>query len=184
MGKIIVSEFLSLDSVMEAPETWHFPYISDDMAAHIEAQVNATDVMLYGRVTYAIFAGFWPTDAAKGESLADKINRTPKYVVSTTLASADWQNSTLIKTNVIDAIARLKQETQGTIGITGSATLIRALTQAGLIDEFQFLVHPIVLGKGLRLFDGLASTVPLKLVETKTFTSGVVLLTYQPASPA
>ncbi|MCA9906288.1 MAG: dihydrofolate reductase family protein [Anaerolineae bacterium] len=184
MGKIIVSEFVSLDSVMEAPETWHFPYISDDMAAHIEAQVNATDVMLYGRVTYTIFAGFWPTDAAKGESLADKINRTPKYVVSTTLASADWQNSTLIKTNVIDAIARLKRETPGTIGITGSATLIRALTQAGLIDEFQFLVHPIVLGQGLRLFDGLTAAVPLKLVETKTFTSGVVLLTYQPASPA
>ncbi|MCA9907413.1 MAG: dihydrofolate reductase [Anaerolineae bacterium] len=184
MSKLIVSEFIALDGVIEAPETWHFPYISEDMAAHIEAALKTTDIMLYGRVTYEIFAGFWPTDEAKGESIAEKLNSAPKYVVSTTLASADWQNSTLIKTNVIDAIARLKRETPGTIGITGSATLIRALTQAGLIDEFQFLVHPIVLGQGLRLFDGLTAAVPLKLVETKTFTSGVVLLTYQPASPA
>ncbi len=184
MGKLIVSEFISLDGIMEAPETWHFPYISDDMAAHIEREINATDVMLYGRVTYEAFAGFWPTDEAKGESIAEKLNSAPKYVVSTTLASADWKNSTLIKSNVIDAIARLKQETQGTIGITGSATLVRALTQADLIDEFQLLVHPIVVGKGKHLFDGMSATVPLKLTGTKTFASGVVLLTYQPAEKA
>ncbi|MCC6614992.1 MAG: dihydrofolate reductase [Anaerolineae bacterium] len=184
MSKLIVSEFISLDGVIEAPETWHFPYISDDMAAHIGAAIDATDIMLYGRVTYEAFASFWTTDEAKGEGIAEKLNTAPKYVVSTTLASADWQNSTLIKTDVYDAIARLKRETQGNIGLTGSATLVRSLAQAGLVDEFQLLVHPIVVGKGKRLFENMTASVPLKLAGTQTFESGVVLMTYHPASPA
>jgi len=184
MSKLIVSEFIALDGVIEAPETWHFPYISEDMAAHIEAAIKTTDIMLYGRVTYEIFAGFWPTDEAKGESIAEKLNSAPKYVVSTTLASAAWHNTTLIKTDVVETIARLKREMQGNIGLTGSATLVRTLAQAGLVDEFQLLVHPIIVGKGKRLFDGLPAPVPLALVGTKTFASGVVLLTYHPASPA
>lgn len=178
MRKIVVSEFMSLDGVIEAPDTWQFPFQTEEMGAITERQTSDTDAFLLGRVTYEIFASFWPTMTNNEFGVADKWNSAPKYVVSTTLQKADWNNSTLIKSNVIEEIRKLKQQAGGQIGIVGSATLVHSLLEANLVDEIQVLVHPIVLGKGVRLFvDGYHS--PLKLTDSKTLPNGVVYLSYQ-----
>jgi dihydrofolate reductase len=178
MRKIIVSEFLSADGVMEAPDTWQFPFQTEEMGAITERQTSETDAFLLGRVTYEIFAGFWPSMTQNEFGVADKWNSATKYVVSKTLQKADWNNSTLIKFNVIEEIRKLKQQPGGTIGIIGSGILVHSLLEAGLIDEVQLLVHPIVLGKGIRLFaNGYHS--PLKLADSKILSNGVVFLSYQ-----
>jgi dihydrofolate reductase len=177
--KLIVSEFLTLDGVMEANEKWQFPYFSDDLAEFNKAQILALDTILLGRVTYEIFASSWPYRTNNEFGVADKLNRAPKFVVSSTLEKAEWNNSRLIKRNAAQEISNLKQQPGGDIGITGSATLVQSLMKDDLIDEYRLLIHPIVVGSGKRLFcDGSSTT--LKLVETKTFSSGVVLLSYQP----
>lgn len=178
MRKIVVSEFLSADGVMEAPDRWQFPFQSEEMGEITERQIRDTDAFLLGRVTYEIFAGYWPTQTHNEHGVADKLNSAPKYVVSTTLPKADWNNSTQIKFNVIEEIRKLKQQPGGKIGISGSARLVHSLLDAGLIDEIQVMVHPIVLGKGIRLFpDGYRSS--LKLADSKMIANGVVYLTYQ-----
>ena len=179
MRKIVVGLFMSLDGVVEAPETWQFPYQTDEMGTITEAQIKEADAFLYGRVTYEIFAGFWPSQTHNEFGVADKLNSAPKYVVSTTLQNADWNHSTLIKSNVIEEIGKLKQQPGGTIGITGSVTLVHSLLKAGLIDEIQVLVHPIVLGKGLRLFQEGSYHGTLKLIDSKSLDSGVVYLCYE-----
>jgi dihydrofolate reductase len=180
MRKIILSEFISLDGVIEAPQNWHFPYISDDMMDVIKARLFGADAFLYGRVTYEEFASYWPNATNDETGIADKLNSTPKYVVSTTLDKVDWNNSTLIKGNVMEEIRKLKQQPGGDIGMTGSATLVHSLMQAGLIDEYQLMVHPIVVGSGKCLFKDGMETTGLKLVENKKFDSGVMYLSYQP----
>ncbi len=181
MNKIVVSEFMSLDGVIEAPETWHFPYITDDMQESVNAQIHASTAFLYGRITYEAFASFWPTQTQNEFGIADQINHLPKYVVSSTLQRADWQHTTIIQDNVMEAIAALKQQGDGIIGLTGSATLVQGLAKAGLIDEYRLWVHPIVVGKGKRLFtDGIDAR--LKLGSTQTFAGGVVELVYHPAT--
>ncbi|MEZ4518005.1 MAG: dihydrofolate reductase family protein [Chloroflexota bacterium] len=178
MSKIIVSEFLSADGVMEAPETWQLPFQSEEMGAITERQTGDIDAFLLGRVTYEVFAGFWPTMTQNEFGVADKWNNAPKYVVSTTLQNADWNNSTLIRSNVIEEIRKLKEQPGGTIGIVGSATLVHSLLDADLVDEIQVLVHPVVLGEGVRLFaDGYHSA--LKLADSKVLDNGVVFLSYQ-----
>jgi dihydrofolate reductase len=178
MRKIVVSEFLSADGVMEAPDTWQFPFQTEEIGAITERQTRDTDAFLLGRVTYEMFAGFWPTMTNNEFGVADKWNSAPKYVVSTTLQKADWNNSTQIKSNVIEEIGKLKQQTGGKIAIIGSATLVHSLLDADLIDEIEVLVHPLVLGKGVRLFaDGYHS--PLKLADSKILSNGVVFLSYQ-----
>src|SRR5258706_1110376 len=179
MRKIIVSEFMSLDGVMEAPETWHFPYITDDMQEDIKANILALDAALYGRVTYETFAGFWPTQTGNEFGIADKLNNQPKYVVSSTLQKADWKNTTLIKKNVVEEITRLKQQPGGSIGITGSATLIQSLMKTDLIDEIRLYIHPIVVAHGKRLFIDGMDTTGLKLASSRTFDSRDTVLTYQ-----
>jgi len=178
MRKIIVSEFLTLDGVMESNERWQFPYFSDDLAEFSMKQILALDAILLGRVTYEIFASSWPSRTNNEFGIADKLNSVPKFVVSSTLEKAKWNNSTIIKENVAQEISTLKQQPGGDIGITGSATLIQSIMHYNLIDGYRLLVHPIVLGSGKRLFSD-ASNTTLKLVETKMFSSGVVLLTYQ-----
>jgi dihydrofolate reductase len=176
MRKIVVSEFMSLDGVVEAPDTWQFPFQSEEMGEITERQTRDTDAFLLGRSTYDIFASFWPTQTNNEFGVADKLNSAPKYVVSTTLQNADWNNSTQIKS--IEEIRKLKQEGAGIIGITGSVKLVHSLLDAGLIDEIQLLVHPIVLGKGMRLFvDGYHSS--MMLADSKTLPNGVVFLSYQ-----
>ena len=136
---------------------------------------------LLGRVTYEIFASYWPSQTNNEFGLADKINSAPKYVVSSTLEKADWNNSMLIKENATEEISRLKQQAGGDIGIIGSAALVQSLMPTGLIDEYRFLVHPIVVGSGKRLFRDRTESTFLKLTKTKVFDSGVVLICYQPA---
>jgi dihydrofolate reductase len=183
MRKIVVSEFLSADGVMEAPDTWQFPFQTEEMGAITERNTSDTDAFLLGRVTYEMFAGFWPTMTNNEFGVADKWNSAPKYVVSTTLQKADWNNSTQIKSNVIEELRKLKQQTGGTIAIIGSGKLVHSLLGAGLIDELQVLVHPIVLGKGVRLFpDGYHSS--MKLADSKILSNGVVYLSYQLESQA
>ncbi len=179
MRKIVVSEFLSADGVMEAPETWHFPFQTEEIGAITQRQIRDTDAFLLGRVTYEIFAGYWPAQTHNEFGIADKLNGAPKYVVSTTLPRADWNNSTQIKSNVIEEIRRLKQQPGGRIGISGSATLVHSLLDAGLIDEIQVLVYPLVLGKGIRLFVDGGYRSPVKLADSKIFPNGVVFLSYQ-----
>jgi dihydrofolate reductase len=178
MKKIVVSEFMTLDGVIEAPEGWQFPFQSEEMGAITERQINGTDAFLLGRNTYEVFAQYWPTQTNNEHGVADKLNSAPKYVVSATLQNADWNNSTQIKSNVIEEIRALKQQPGSSIAIIGSAMLVHSLLEAGLIDEIQVLVHPIVLGKGVRLFaDGYRSS--WKLADSKSLPNGVVYLTYQ-----
>jgi len=177
MRKLVVSEFISVDGVTEAPETWHFPYSSEDMNAFNTERVKGYGAFLFGRVTYENFAGAWPNRSGE---FADKLNNSPKFVVSTTLKEANWNNSTLIKENLAEEIAKLKQQDGGNIGVTGSATLVQWLLQAGLVDVLYLSIDPIVVGHGKHLFKDGFGTLPMKLVDTKTFTSGSVVLTYQP----
>jgi dihydrofolate reductase len=186
MRRIIVSEFVSLDGVMEGPGPddpfklagWTMPYWEKEIGQFKFAELFASDALLLGRVTYQGFAAAWPP--RKDEmGFADRMNSLPKLVVSTTLNEVAWNNSRLIKGNLTEEIFKLKQQPGQDILIAGSAKLVRSLVQLDLIDRFQLLVYPVVLGSGKRLFSEESDT-KLKLVETKTFSSGVVLLSYQP----
>jgi dihydrofolate reductase len=181
--KIVAGLFLSLDGVYEAPDQWHFPYFNDEMGQAVQSQIDATDTMLLGRVTYQEFASFWPQQSNDEMPIAAHMNNTPKVVVSETLDSVDeWQNSTLIKGNVVEELTRLKQQPGKNIGITGSGTLVASLLRAGLLDELNLLVHPIVVGKGKRLFaSGEDQPRGLRLADAQTFSTGVLKLTYTPA---
>lgn len=180
MRKVIVSEFVTLDGIIEAPEKWQSPYLSDDVVETIQAQILAYGAMLLGRVTYEEFAAYWPSQTKNEFGIADKLNSMPKFVASSTLEKVDWNNSRLIKENVVEEISKLKQQSGGNIQMTGSATLVQALMQTDLIDEYRLMVYPVVLGSGKRLFRNGSEKKILRLVETKSFSSGVVVLTYQP----
>lgn len=179
MRKVIAYEYVTLDGVMEGPENWQFPYFSKDFEEFNREQILSLDASLLGRVTYEIFASFWPTQTNNEFGLADKINNAPKYVVSSSLEKVDWNNSILIKDNATEEVKKLKQTSGGDIGIIGSATLVQGLIQADLVDELWLLIHPVIVGRGKHLFEeGIDSTV-LKLIEAKTFESGVLFLRYQ-----
>jgi dihydrofolate reductase len=182
MRKVVASELLSLDGVMESPERWAFPYSDDEMEEANAAGMAQADAMLLGRVTYQEFAAFWPYQNSAEQPYTDYLNNTPKYVVSTTLEEPlEWQNSTLIKGNVAEEIARLKQQPGKDITIVGSGTLFRSLLQEGLLDELRLMVHPVVVGGGKRLFEEGGDQKALELVDSKTFGTGVLYLTYRPA---
>lgn len=180
MGKIVANLFVSVDGVMEAPQNWHFPYFNDEMTEVVAAQMAEAETMLLGRRTYEEFAASWPNRGSDIE-LADVINTAPKLVASRSLTAVDWQNSTLIEGDVADDLRRRKQASDGIISITGSAELVRSLLRAGVLDELRLLVHPIVVGTGKRLFEDGGDRVPLKLVDSRTFQTGVLYLTYVPA---
>jgi len=169
---------MTLDGVIDEPHKWSFPYWNDDIGKFKFDELFASDAQLLGRVTYQGFADAWPsrTDEA---GFADRMNSIPKYVVSTTLQSAAWNNSHLIKTNVAEEVSKLKQQPGRDILVAGSRTLIQTLMQHNLVDQYNLLVYPLVLGSGKRLFAD-ESTAKLKLVETKHYDSGVVFLQYQP----
>jgi dihydrofolate reductase len=180
--KVVASELVSLDGVMESPEKWSFQFHNDEMAEANASGMAAADAMLLGRVTYQEFAAYWPYQNSADQPFTDYLNNTPKYVVSTTLEEPlEWQNSTLIKANVAEEIARLKQQPGRDIGIVGSGTLVRSLLRDGLLDELTLMVHPIVLGRGKRLFEEGGDQESLKLVDSKTFGTDVLYLTYRPA---
>jgi dihydrofolate reductase len=167
--------------VVESPEKWHFPYFNDEMREAVEAAISASDAMLLGRVTYQEFAAYWPGVSSEDEPFATHMNNTPKYVVFKTLEKAEWNNSTLISGNVAEEITKLKQQPGKNIGITGSATLVQSLLQDDLLDELGLMIHPVVVGSGKRIFEGWGEPKGLTLVDSKTFSTGVVYLTYRPA---
>jgi dihydrofolate reductase len=180
MRKIVAGLFISLDGVIEAPEQWHFPYFNDEMGEAVGSQMAAADTMLLGRHTYEEFASYW-ADKGSDVEFADVMNNIPKLVASTTSKVVEWQNSTLLGKDVAQELRRIKQEPGKNISITGSATLVRSLLRDGLVDELRLLVHPIVVGSGKRLFEEQDERLPLKLVESRTFSTGVLYLTYVPA---
>lgn len=185
MRKVIVSEFVTLDGVMEDPGGaekfehggWTRPFWGGEIGKFKLDELFAGDALLLGRVTYQGFAAAWPsrTDAA---GFADRMNNLPKFVVSTTLKEVGWNNSRLIRGNVAEEVSKLKQRPGQDILVAGSALLVNTLMQHDLVDEYRLLVYPVVLGSGKRLF-GDARNTTLTLVETKTFSSAVVLLCYR-----
>ncbi len=180
MRKVVVTESMSLDGVIEHPE-WAVPFRSEETYAFKFAELKAADALLLGRVTYDEFAAGWPNMIEQMGEYGEWMNGYPKYVVSTTLEKAEWNNSTIIRDDVAGAVNALKRQDGEDILVFGSGTLIETLRRHDLIDEYRLMVFPVVLGKGQRLFtEGLDAT--LQLVETKPFSSGVVLLTYQPAA--
>ena len=175
MRKIVVTEFMSLDGVMEEPG-WTFPYWNDEIAAFKGEETASSDALLLGRVTYEGFAAAWPGRTDDG---ADFFNGVRKYVVSTTLKTAAWNNSVLIQNDVVAEIAKLKAQDGQDLTVHGSGALVQTLMQHDLVDVYRLLVYPVVLGQGKRLFkEGVPAT--LKLVSSQTLSSGVVALIYEP----
>lgn len=183
MRKIVVSEYLTLDGVMENPGgDWSFQFWNEEAEKYKFDELFASDALLLGRVTYEGFAKAWPS-ITDDKGFADRMNNFPKYVVSTTLteAEATWNNTRQIKENVVEEISRLKQEPGMDLLVAGSADLVHTLMQHNLVDEYKLMVHPIVVGKGKRLFRENIAKLPLKLVDVKAFNTGIVILIYQPA---
>jgi len=179
MRKIVAGLFISLDGVVETANEWMGPWFNEELGQTIGSLMGAQDAMLLGRVTYQQFAAHWPQQTGE---MADTMNGTAKYVVSGTLQSADWQNSTLIPAaSAFAEIAELKQQPGKNIGMTGSGTLVSSLLREGLLDELHLLVFPLVAGPGKRLFTGSGDKLPLKLLDSETFKSGVVHSTYAKA---
>jgi len=175
MRKIVAGLFMSLDGVTESPQDWNLQYFSDEMGEAIGASMAQTDTLLLGHNTFDEFAAYWPDKTGEDDPFAEFINNTPKVVVSTTLGEVDWQPTTVVRD--LDAVRTLKMQD---IGMTGSVTLVRSLLQAGLLDELALMIHPIVLGSGKRLFDDVTAQVPLDLLKSETFKTGVISATYGP----
>lgn len=179
MRKLVVTEYLTLDGVFEEPGEWSLPFWNDEAMQFKFDELFASDAQLLGRKTYEGFAAAWPSMTDE-QGFADRMNTMPKYVVSTTLERAEWNNSHIISANIPDEISTLKQQSGLDILVAGSGQLIRTLFQHHLIDEFRIMLHPIVLGHGRRLFtDGIDTTV-MDLVNARPLSSGVVILTYHP----
>ena len=181
MRKIVVSESVTLDGVFDAQtmQQWVQPYSSDERDEFVREIVLGSDALLLGRTTYDIQAYFWPHQKENTYGIADWKNSMPKYVVTSKPLTAQWNNATIISQNVMEEVARLKEQPGKDILIEGSAALVESLAQAGLIDAYKLLVHPAIMGSGKRFFkDGMGPT-GLKLVESKPLSFGVVALSYE-----
>lgn len=188
MGKLVISEFVSIDGVMEDPGGgesfqrggWAFQFergVEGDRFKYEE--LMAAGAMLLGRVTYEGFAQAWPNMQA--DEFGKKMNSMPKYVVSSTLQSADWNNSTIISGDLAENVGEIRASVEGDILVAGSARLAQNLTNLGLVDEYRLMVYPIVLGDGKRLFSDTSQAQRLRMVEAKPLDSGILALTYRPA---
>jgi dihydrofolate reductase len=180
MRKVVVSEFVSLDGVMENPG-WTFQFGSKEQDNFKYNELKESDALLLGRVTYEGFAAAWPNMIEQTGEYGHWMNDYPKHVVSTTLDQVAWKNSSLITGDLAEEITNLKKQSGKDILIFGSCSLVQNLMKLGLIDEYRLMIYPIVLGSGKRLFEEGMDTTTLKLADTKTFDSGVVVLTYQKA---
>ncbi|MGH2503956.1 MAG: dihydrofolate reductase family protein [Ktedonobacterales bacterium] len=182
MSKIVASEFVSLDGVVEAPDQWMGPYMSDDASKFKYDELFDSDALLLGRKTYQLFSSYWPTAAPESDGspqdFIDRMNSVPKYVASTTLRTVEW-NARLLTGDLASALAEAKRQTAQNILLYGSTALVRALARENLIDEYCLLVFPVVVGHGERLFgDGESAT--FALTSAQPFSSGTVALTYTP----
>jgi dihydrofolate reductase len=183
MRKLVVSEGVALDGVFDAQTMgqWAQPYYSAERDKVIQENVEAADALLFGRTTYELQAPYISSLKNNEYGIADRMNSMPKYVVASKPLKAQWNNTTVIKGNAVDEIGQLKRQPGQDILIMGSATLVEALAQAGLVDEYRILVHPVIVGSGKRLFNNRAGISHLKLVESQPISRGVVLLSYEPA---
>jgi dihydrofolate reductase len=183
MRKITAGLFISLDGVVEDPQDWHFPYFNEEMGAAVDAQIGSADTLLMGRKTYEGFAEAWPDRETAGEDdapIAKKLGDARKVVVTSQDLDFTWRNSERLEGDFVEAVTALKNEPGGDIGMSGSISVIRQLLAAGLLDQLDLLVHPIAVRKGLRLFDEGDTTLPLKLLTSETFKTGVLHLVYGP----
>jgi len=178
--KIVSNFFISLDGVVESPHEWHFPYFNDEMGAAVNDALDKS-ALLMGRKLYEEWAAYWPNHTGEDADFADFLKHVDKYVVSNTLEEAEWDNTTIISGDAAGQIHELKERTQGDIGMSGSATLVRWLLAEGLLDELNLLVHPLVVGHGQRLFEDTPRH-PLTLTGHEVFSTGVLNLTYAPAA--
>jgi dihydrofolate reductase len=179
MRKLKLAMYVSLDGVVEEP-AWSGPYWNDQLADLQATYLYSSDALVLGRVTYEGFAAAWPAMEESTGEFGMKMNTMPKFVASRTLTSGEW-NATIIEGDLPDEVAKLKAEDGGDLLIYGSGDLVDELTRHGLIDEYRLMVHPVLVGSGKKLFDGLTSTVGLKLTDTVTTDTGVAVLTYVPA---
>jgi dihydrofolate reductase len=192
--RLTVMSHLTLDGVMQSngkPEPqlhdgfeqggWQVPYLDEDLARLVADWIAAADGFLFGRGTYELFAGHWPLVTDPNDAIATRLNSAPKYVVSTTLERAEWNNSTLVHGDVVEEVTRLKEQPGNELQVHGSGTLIRTLMQHNLIDAYRLFIHPVVLGNGKRLFTSGTTPTALKLVDTKTTSRGVVVHAYEPS---
>jgi class 3 adenylate cyclase/dihydrofolate reductase len=187
--KLVVTSFVTVDGIVEAPgfdehrsgrNAWALRVQNDEDEEYNKAQAMSADALLLGRRTWQIWAAFWPTASGGDPELAEQMNRIPKYVVSKTLKRADWSNSTIISGDVPAEVAKLKSRPGGDLMVFGSPDLVDELLRHDLVDEFRLQVYPVILGSGKRLFRDRIDTHHLRLVDSRTFSSGVVLLTYAP----
>jgi dihydrofolate reductase len=187
MRKIIANLFISLDGVVEEPGEWHFPYFNDEMGAAVDAVLGTADTLLLGRKTYDDHAGAWPErEAAGGEDaeFAKVLGDARKIVVSRQrLEEFTWRNSEQLQGDLVEAVTALKNQAGDRhIAMSGSVSVVRQLLAAGLLDELRLLVHPIAVRKGMRLFDEGESPIPLRLILSEAFSTGVLNLVYGPAA--
>ncbi len=183
MRKIKAGLFISLDGVVEAPDQWHFPYYNDEMGNAVDATLGKGDTMLFGRKTYDSFAGAWPEREAAGEEdahFAKVLGDIRKIVASNQKLEFTWRNSEQLDGDLVEFVTALKNEPGGDITMSGSVSVVRQLLAAGLLDELHLLVHPIAVRHGMRLFEEGESTIPLKLISSNTFETGVLNLVYAP----
>jgi dihydrofolate reductase len=194
MGILTMAAFVTLDGVMQAPGGpdedrdggfehggWSFPFAGDDMREVIGEAFDRADGFLLGRRTYEIFAASWPNFPDTNDPVASRLNTLPKYVVSTTLANAEWQPTTIIRGDVAAEVTKLKNHYDREIQVHGSAALVQTLHACGLIDEYRLFIEPVVLGTGKRLFEPGSTPSALQLVETRSMQKGVVYAIYRPA---
>ncbi len=183
MRKIFISNFVSLDGYLAGPGgdlSWH--NVNDEFIKYAEDMLESVDTILFGRLTYEMMAAYWPAEHAVTNDpiIAGKMNTLPKIVFSKTLDQADWENSTIIKDDIEAKVKQLKELPGKDMVILGSGTIVSALTEMGLIDEYNILINPVILGEGKPHFTGIADRKQLELMDMKRFSSGLVLLTYQP----
>jgi dihydrofolate reductase len=187
MRKLVVTENITVDGVIDATGGWFDPtdptIDQSDLIEQTQRHAEAADAFLCGRNTFEAFRGFWPKQADDTTGVTDYLNRVHKYVVSSTITDPGWENSTVLSGPLAAEIGRLKEQPGRDIVATGSISLVHSLIAEGLVDEYRLFVHPTVVGTGARLFEDATSVPDLELAESRTFRSGVVLLTYRVRTP-
>ena len=178
--RLVATEYMSLDGVFEEPGHWSGPWFNDEAGQFKWSELQAADAQLLGRKTYQGFAAAWPTMEGTGE-FGEKMNTMPKYVVTSTLNKLDWPGSEIITGDVVEEVKKLKQRSGRDLLLAGSGQLFNALMSANLIDAYRFMVHPVVLGKGRKLFTGANDKRALDLKESRTLATGIVILEFEPA---